>query len=484
MKKSILCLAILFAVMSCKKQETATTVEEKVTTLQPYTPKTVENAVIYEVNIRQYSKEGTFNAFAKDIPELKKLGVKILWIMPVQPISMTKRKATGDKSVEDIEDLEERKKYLGSYYAISDYTAVNPDYGTLEDFKNLVKTAHENGMYVILDWVANHTGWDHKWITEHPEYYQKNAKGEVTDPINPETGESWGWTDVARLIFDDKKTELYDAMYDEMAFWVNETNIDGFRCDVADNVNVKFWEYSIPKLKEIKPLFMLAESNKDYLLDGLFDMGYGWETHHIMNEIAKGHKNVSNFDKALQRIDSVYQKDDIFMNFTSNHDENSWNGTEYERLGDAVEIFTALSYTMPGMPLIYNGQEYDFNRRLKFFEKDSISHTKGKMFRVYEKLGKLKNENPALNGGANKASYNRLSTSDDTKILAFEREKDGQKVIFIGNFSKEPVNFNIDKTGGFEDYMIGETLILSEEKQTFQPWEYRILVNAPEILEK
>src|SRR5690606_33289300 len=149
-----------------------------------------------------------------------------------------------------------------------------------------------------------------------------------------------------------------------------------------------------------------------------------------------------------------------------------------------VEIFTALTYTMPGMPLIYNGQEYDFNRRLKFFEKDSISHTKGKMFLIYKKLGKLKNISPALNGGVNKASYNRLSTSDDTKILAFEREKDRQKVIFIGNFSKEPVNFNIDKTGKFEDYMIGETLILSEEKQTFQPWEYRILVNAPEILEK
>lgn len=474
MKKSILCLAILLAIMSCKKHET--TIVEEVTTLQPYTPEAVENAVIYEVNIRQYSNEGTFNAFIKDIPELKKLGVKVLWVMPVQPISMTKRKATGDKSIEDIEDLEERKKYLGSYYAISDYTAVNPDYGTLEDFKNLVKTAHDNGMYVILDWVANHTGWDHKWITEHPEYYQKNAKGEVTDPINPETGESWGWTDVARLIFDDEKTELYDAMYDEMAFWVNETNIDGFRCDVADNVNVNFWKYSIPKLKEIKPLFMLAESNKDYLLDGLFDMGYGWETHHVMNDIVKGTKNVSDFDKALQRIDSVYQDDDIFMNFTSNHDENSWNGTEYERLGDAVEIFTALTYTMPGMPLIYNGQEYDFDRRLKFFEKDSISHTKGKMFGIYEKLGKLKNENPALNGGINKASYKRLSTSDDTKILAFEREKDGEKVIFIGNFSKNPVIFSTDIKGEFTEYMSDKTTVLSEEEQTLQPWKYWILV--------
>jgi len=479
MRKSILCLTLLLAMASCKKQETVI-VNEEIISLQPYTPEAVENAVIYEVNIRQYSNEGTLTAFAKDIPELKKLGVKVLWIMPIQPISMTKRKATGDKSVEDIQDPEERKKYLGSYYAISDYTAVNPEYGTLEDFKNLVKTAHENEMYVILDWVANHTGWDHKWITEHPEFYQKNAKGEVTDPLNPETGESWGWTDVAHLVYEDQNTGLYEAMYDEMAFWVNETHIDGFRCDVADNVNIKFWEFSIPKLKEIKPLFMLAESNKDYLLDRLFDMGYGWETHHIMNEIAQGRKNVSDFDKALQRIDSVYQKDDIFMNFTSNHDENSWNGTEYERLGDAVETFAVLTYVMQGMPLIYNGQEYDFNRRLKFFEKDSISHTKGRMFDIYKKLGKLKNASLALDGGVNKASYNRLSTSSDTKILAFEREKDGQKVIFIGNLSKEPVTFSIDLKGEFETYIAEGTTILSEEQLTFRPWEYWILVDMPE----
>jgi glycosidase len=474
MKKITLCLAILLALSGCKKQENII-VDEVTTTLPPYTANASENAVIYEVNIRQYSSEGTFNAFTKDIPELKKLGVKILWVMPIQPISMTKRKATGDKSIEDIQDPEEQKKYLGSYYAISDYSAVHPDYGTLEDFKNLVNTAHQNGMYVILDWVANHSGWDHKWITEHPEYYQKNAKGEVTDPINPETGESWGWTDVARLIYDDENSGLYQAMYDEMAFWVKEANIDGFRCDVADNVNIKFWKYAIPKLKAEKPLFMLAESNKDYLLDGLFDMGYGWEAHHLMNEIAKGHKNVSDFDNLMQRIDSIYQKDDIMMNFTSNHDENSWNGTEYERLADAVETFAALTYTMPGMPLIYNGQEYDFNRRLKFFEKDSITHNKGKMFSVYEKLGKLKIENSALNGGINKASYKRLSTTSDN-ILAFEREKDNQTVIFVANLTKDTTTFSMDVKGNFTDYMNGKSRNLTSSEITLQPWEYWILI--------
>lgn len=473
MKKSILCLAVFLAMISCKKQETP--VAEEVAQTQSIT-EVIENAVIYEVNIRQYSKEGTLGAFTKDIPELKKLGVKILWVMPIQPISLAKRKATGDKSIEDIQDPEERKKYLGSYYAISDYTAVHPDYGTLEDFKNLVKTAHDNGMFVILDWVANHTGWDHKWITGHPEYYQKNAKGEVTDPINPETGESWGWTDVARLLYDDQTTGLYQAMYDEMLYWVKETNIDGFRCDVADNVNSKFWQYAIPKLRAEKSLFMLAESNKDYLLDGLFDMGYGWEAHHLMNDIAKGHRSVSDFDKLMQRLDSVYQKDDIMMNFTSNHDENSWNGTEYERLGEAVETFGALTYAMPGMPLIYNGQEYDFNRRLKFFEKDSISHTPGKMFSVYQKLGKLKNEHPALNGGVNKASYQRLSTSSEN-ILAFERKKDNQTLIFVANLSKEPTTFSIELRGDFVEYMSAKPRSLTSSEITFNPWEYWILIN-------
>lgn len=249
-------------------------------------------------------------------------------------------------------------------------------------------------MYVLLDWVANHTGWDHQWISKHPEYYHKNEKGEVTDPLNPETGESWGWTDVAHLNYDNEG--LFDAMAQEMVYWVKETNIDGFRCDVADNVKVSFWEYVYPKLTSIKPVFMLAESEKDFLLKSVFDMGYGWEVHHIMNEIAKGHKNVSDWDDYMKRKMERYQAEDIFMNFTSNHDENSWNGTVFERMGLAAETFAALTYMMPGMPLIYNGQEYNMNKRLKFFEKDTMPTTKGTMYPLYEKLGKIKNENHAL----------------------------------------------------------------------------------------
>jgi 1,4-alpha-glucan branching enzyme len=444
--------------------------------LSPVSDATAENSVIYEANIRNYSPEGTFNAFTKDIPKLKQLGVKVLWVMPIYPISMKRRKATADKSIEDITDPAEKKKYLGSWYAISDYTAVNPDLGTLEDFQKLVKTAHDNGMYVILDWVANHTGWDHKWITEHPEYYEKNKKGEVTDPLNPETGEPWGWTDVAHLDYKNKK--VYEPMLHEMMYWVKDQGIDGFRCDVADNVPTDFWNFALPKLKAVKPLFMLMESEKEYLLKGQFDMGYGFEAHHVMNDIAKGTKTVADWDKLMVHLSEKYEKDDIMMNLTSSHDENAWNGSEYERMGDAAETFAALTYVMPGMPLIYTGQEYDNKKRLKFFEQDPIEKNKGKMFDIYQKLGELKNNNVALNGGKNAAAYTRIKTSNDTKVLAFERSKHAKKVYYIANLTKSAVSFTVPVAGTFTNCMTGEKITLSNN-QTLQakPWQYWILTN-------
>lgn len=472
-------MALALLATGCKdtKKETEAPAKTETASLPPVSDAMMENAVIYEANIRNYSKEGTFNAFTKDIPELKKLGVKILWVMPIYPISMTKRKATGDKSIEDITDPEEKKKYLGSWYAISDYTAVNPDMGTLEDFQELVKTAHDNGMYVILDWVANHTGWDHKWVKEHPEYYQHNAKGEVTDPIDPTTGKPWGWTDVAKLEYTNKK--VYGPMLNEMMYWVKDQGIDGFRCDVADNVPTEFWNYAIPKLEKVKPLFMLMESEKEYLLKGQFDMGYGFEAHHVMNDIAQGKKNVQDWDKLMEHLSQKFEKDDIMMNLTSSHDENAWNGSEYERMGDGAEAFAALTYTMPGMPLIYTGQEYDNKRRLKFFEQDPIDKTKGHMFAVYEKLGRLKNENPALNGGKNPASYKKLFTDPTNSVLAFEREKDGKKVIYIANLSGKAVAYTYGPVSGtYTNYMTGkEQKLQNGQNLVLEPWQYLILTN-------
>ncbi|EZH72154.1 alpha-amlyase [Aquimarina atlantica] len=458
MKKIILSLAVIGILFSCgktTKEETTTKTETQVVieeVLPPVNDVMMENAVIYEANIRQYSEEGTFSAFTKDIPVLKKLGVKVLWIMPIYPISTTKSKGS-----------------LGSYYAVSDYTKVNPEFGTIEDFRALVKTAHDNGIYVILDWVANHTGWDHVWLKEHPEYYTKDKNGAITHT------EGTDWTDVADLNYDNQ--EMREQMKNDMLYWLKEEGVDGFRCDVAGMVPVDFWDRTVAEFKKIKPVFMLAEGWEPELLENAFDIGYGWDTHHKMNDIAQGKANVAEWDKRMTQIDTMYAKDDILMNFTSNHDENSWNGTVEERMGEAKEMFAALTYLAPGMPLIYSGQEYDMDKRLLFFEKDTIIKKQGKFFPLYEKLGALKNTNPALHGGKNAASYTRIKTSNDTNVLAFLREKDGHKVVFIANMTKQPITFTLAYEGKFTDYLSGETIEASSDAAyEFAAWQYQILI--------
>lgn len=476
-KKIVIALTAML-VIGCKNENKPSATETP-KEIAKFSPEVEENGIIYEVNIRQYSPEGTFNAFTKDIPQLKELGVKIIWVMPIFPISQTKRKATGGDDSKFASEMpkEEQHKYLGSYYAVSDFKKVNPEFGTIEDFRNLVKTAHNNGIYVILDWVPNHTGWDHVWITEHPEYYTKNAKGEIIDPINPETGKSWGWSDVADLNYDDK--ELRKEMTSDMLHWIKNENIDGFRCDVASNVPLDFWQQAIPQLRKEKNIFMLAEAWEPELLkDGLFDMAYGWEAHHTMNRIAQGKNAVKDWDKFMTENESKYSADDILMNFVDNHDENSWNGTIKGRLGKAEEAMTALSYVMPGMPLIYSGNEYGLNHSLKFFEKDSIPKIKGKDWELRVKLGKLKAENIALNGGKSKAKYTRIKTDDDVNILAFTREKNGKKVVYIANFSNKPINSKVAITGEFTNYMTGKPMRLKDnEVIMLQPFQYFILNN-------
>ena len=477
--KTILSILFLATLLSCKeeKKETVETSVAQAKEIADFTPEKAENAVIYEVNIRQYSPEGTFSAFTKDIPQLKELGVKIIWVMPIFPISQTKRKASGGDDSKFASEMPEaeQSKYLGSYYAVSDFKKVNPEFGTIEDFRNLVKTAHENDIYVILDWVPNHTGWDHVWIKEHPEFYSKNEKGEIVDPTNPETGKSWGWTDVADLNYDNQ--ELRKEMTNDMLHWIKNENIDGFRCDVASNVPTDFWKQAIPNLRKEKNIFMLAEAWQPELFkDNLFDMGYAWDGHHTMNKIAQGKETVADWDAYMEKREKEYESDDILMNFVDNHDENSWNGTIQERLGDASEIMIALSYMTPGMPLIYSGDEYGLDHRLKFFEKDSIPKVKGKNWEIFKALGKLKNENIALHGGKNKASYTRINTSSDDNILAFERQKEGEKIIFIGNFSKKSQEFSVEIEGNLKKlYSNVNFSIINYKKMQLEPFEFVVL---------
>ncbi len=473
MQKIIILIAGIFLILtSCKKEVKKVEERQKeISNSLTYSEKELENAIIYEANIRQYSEKGTFEEFTKDIPELKKLGVKIIWLMPVFPISETNRKATGDKFVHEFPE-EERKKYLGSYYAVSDFKKINPEFGTIDDFRKLIKTAHDNEMFVILDWVPNHTGWDHVWVQSNPDFYTKNDKGEITDPLN-EDGSSMGWKDVADLNYDNP--ELRKTMISDMLHWVENENIDGFRCDVAGSVPTSFWKEAIPQIRAKKNVFMLAEAWEHELFkENLFDMGYGWDRHHIMNHIAKGEKSVKEWDATFEKDADRYEEDVILMTFITNHDENSWNGTIQERMGGASELFTVLSYLTPGMPLIYSGQEYGLKHRLKFFEKDQIPHKKGKEWEILEALGKLKVENTALYGGKNAASYLRLPSNEN--ILFFKRTNGGKEIIFIGNLSDEPTKQAIELEKNYTDYFNQQTIDKMTKEVALGAWEYRVLV--------
>ena len=470
MKKISFFLIIGLLLLTCKNQ--TTNVESSKLQYKPISDVVLETAVIYEANIRQYSESGTFTDFTKDIPNLKQLGVKVIWLMPIFPISETKRKATGGEFASLIEDETEREKMLGSYYAVTDFTKVNPEFGTLEDFRALIKTAHENDIYVILDWVPNHTGWDHTWLKTNPEYYTQNEVGDVIDPINPDTGESWGWQDVADLNYDNK--EMRAEMIEDMLFWITQENIDGFRCDVASAVPLDFWKDAIAKLRAEKEIFMLAESGEANLVEGmeLFDMAYGWDRHHVFNEMAKSDDAVNLWKESIKRDTNLYEADDIIMTFVTNHDENSWNGTVRERMGDAAELLTALSFVVPGMPLIYSGQEYDLDHRLLFFEKDQIPSGKAVMWPLLEKLGQLKNTNPALNGGKNPATYTDIETAN-SKVLVFSREKNNHKIVFIGNFSGEKQTLENPSMGAL-DY--DSELKINDKILTLEPWGFRIFL--------
>lgn len=466
LKKAFLLLSII-GIISCKNSS-----NKEIESIAQVSDAMMENAVIYEANIRQYSKEGTFNAFTKDIKELKKLGVKVIWLMPINPISKVKRKATDGSFTSEIEDEKERNKYLGSYYSVSDYKAINPEFGNKDDFKKLIETAHSNGIYVIVDWVPNHTGWDHPWIFEHPEWYTQNENGEIIDPINPDTGTSWGWTDVADLNYDN--TDMQAAMIEDMKYWVKEFDVDGYRMDVAHKVPPAFFKKAIQELKRVKPVFMLAEAEQQELFDNGFDMQYAWEGHHILNEVAQGKKNAIAITEYLHKQDSTMNSTDFKMNFVTNHDENSWNGTLKERMGDASDLFTTLTYTLKGMPLIYSGQEYELNHRLKFFEKDSIPTSKGKTWTLLEKLGQLKNNNIALNGGKNAANQIVLDTNNDN-VLAIERSNKDVKVFFIGNLSKSPQKCTLTIEGEFTDLLTGEKRIINSNELELAAWEYYVI---------
>lgn len=434
-------------------------------------PKFEHNAVIYEVNVRQFTQEGTFKAFEEHLPRLKELGVDILWLMPIHPISQEKMKGE-----------------IGSPYSVDDYYAVSSEFGSEQDFRDLVKKAQGMGMKVILDWVANHTGWGNPWINEHPEWYTQDQDGNIVHPPGTD------WTDVADLNFDNP--EMRRAMIDAMKYWVTEYDIDGYRADVAHSVPVDFWNQASAELHEIKDVFMLAEDGGDLaLLKTAFDTNYAWPLKDLFNRLGRNSADAGDFRRNLKSTASQYKDGKYQMVFITNHDENSWAGSEFERLGDNVRNLAVISFTVPGMPLIYGGQEIAIERRLAFFERDPIiwpeksewGQSEWEVF--YSKLVDLKTNNPGL-WTAGAGGLLRPLHFENTDVIAFSRSTGATKelpandVIVVANLAPEEQTqlLEVGKLAGdYTNWFTGEAVTLTEEHSiTVSANDFVVLVrNTP-----
>lgn len=418
-------------------------------------PEWSKNATIYEVNLRQYSTEGTFEAFGNDLPRLKKLGVDIIWLMPIYPIGEKNRKGT-----------------LGSYYSVKDFRAVNPEFGTMEDFKALVKKIHAAGMHVILDWVGNHSAWDNPLAKTNPDWYTKTKGGDF------QPTPWYDWDDV--IDFDYNNPDLRQYMTESLKFWVKETDIDGYRADVAGFMPVDFWEEVRSELDTVKPVFMLCEWESRDMLKNAFDMDYSWSLWEKMKDASTGRKGISGLVEYLAHDVNTFPRNGYRMTFTDNHDKNSWEGTPQKNFGAGLKTAMVFAAVVNGMPLIYNGQEAGLDRSLKFFEKDPIVWNAHPNFDMYKKLFKLKHENHALWNGKYGGEMIRVVNDQQDKIISFYRESEGDAVLPIFNFSDEmsSVNFNTkDFSGDYIELFSGKSYKLGNKiNLDIKPWTYLILV--------
>lgn len=363
-----------------------------------------KDATIYEVNIRQYTPEGSFKAFQTHLPRLKEMGVRILWLMPITPISEKIKKGS-----------------LGSYYACSSYTKINPEFGTAQDFAHLVEAAHALGLKVIIDWVANHTGRGHEWMELHPEWFTRNDKGEFT--------ERNGWEDVVDLNYGN--ADMRNALIGAMQFWVRDFKIDGFRCDMAHLVPLDFWIEARKAVEAIKPLYWLAEC-EEVSYHRVFDTSYAWALMHASEKLAKGEVGIHEVYNVLHTY-SQYPAGATKLLFTSNHDENSWNGTEYEKYGAAAKAWAVFTHTWKGIPLIYSGQELPNHKRLQFFDKDQIEWTeKPDLHDFYTTLNQLRNTHTAITSGD---TFNLPVQTDG--VMAYLRQDAASTVFVLLNLSNK-----------------------------------------------
>nr|WP_277626215.1 alpha-amylase family glycosyl hydrolase [Arsenicicoccus piscis] len=413
------------------------------------------NATIYQINTRQFTPEGTFRAATEHLPRLKDLGVTILWLMPIHPIG-----------------VENRKGGLGSPYAVRDYYGVNEEFGTLEDLKAFVDAAHEQGFKVILDWVANHTAWDNVLVTEHPEWYARDYKGDFSPTP------WWDWDDIIDLDYSSR--DLREYMTRAMRYWVEDVDVDGFRCDVAGFVPTDFWDQVRAELDTVKPVFMLAEWEARDLHEAAFDMTYAWSWNDTLHKIAHGKAGVDALRVYYAWDAKAYQRDSIRMLFVSNHDKNAWEGTEYEQFGPALDAAIVLSVVSKGMPLVHNGQEAGLDKRLKFFDKDPIEWQAHPMGDFYRRLIDLRTRTTALWSGKHGAPMVNVPSTDNDSLLVFVRQDEATKVFAAFNLTPETVSGTLQESlfpGRYTDFTTGETVTLDDGHElTMEPWSYLLLL--------
>jgi cyclomaltodextrinase / maltogenic alpha-amylase / neopullulanase len=412
------------------------------------------NATIYEVNIRQYTPEGTFKAFESHLPRLKAMGIDIIWLMPIHPIGGEKRKGA-----------------LGSYYSVKDYYGVNPEFGTMADLKHLVEKIHSMGMYVIIDWVANHSAWDNDLVKKHPEWYSKTPEGH----FQPTPWYDWG--DV--IDFDYNRPDLRRYMTDALKYWVKEADIDGYRCDVAGFIPVDFWDNVRTELDAIKPVFMLAEWESRDLHEHAFDMTYSWSLWDKMHDVAKDGKSIGGLIEYMAHDVNTFPRDAYRMTFTENHDKNSWEGNQISNFGDALPASMVLACTVNGMPLVYSGQEAGLDRSLRFFDKDLIVWKPHPFADIYTKLFDLKHRNKALWNGESGGEMIRIVNNKQDQVISFSRTKGRDKVIVLVNYSKKPTWVTLDlkhQKGTYAELFTSEKFTFKGEyKWALEPWQYLVL---------
>jgi glycosidase len=420
-------------------------------------PEWSRSATVYQVNQRNMTPEGTFRAAEEHLPRIRDLGIDVVWLMPVNPIGELNRKGP-----------------LGSPYAVRDHLGVNPEFGTFEDLRHFVDTAHGLGLKVILDWVANHTAWDNPLTVEHPEWYARDWKGD----FRPTPW--WDWEDIIDLDYDQPGLRRY--MADAMAYWVREADVDGFRCDVAGFVPLDFWEGVRRELDAIKPVFMLAEWESRDLHTRAFDMTYAWSWNETMHRIAMGKADVEALKVYYAWNDRFYPRDAYRMTFVSNHDKNAWEGTEYEQFGDALEAAIVLSVIGEGVPLVYNGQEAGSDKRLAFFDKDLIEWREDPQGELYRTLFALKKAHRALWNGSWGGRMVRVPNSDETSVIAFVRAAEDDRVFAAFNLSPEPATVTLGEgpqAGSWVDAFDGTPVALAVgDTLTLPAWSHRVLVGA------